>query len=104
MVSRNFNSRCQVSKLYFSLYSLFYLHFFPSHQVDLIDMQSRPDRSFKFVMVYQDHHSKFCRLRPLKNKTAVEVAYNLVDIFCEMGAPLILHKDNGREFANSVSS
>ena len=66
-------------------------------------MQSRADGAFKFIMVYQDHHSKFCRLRPLKNKTAVEVAYNLVDIFCEIGPSHILHSDNGREFANSVS-
>ncbi len=32
-------------------------------QADLIDMQSRPDGNFKFILVYQDHQTKFCCLR-----------------------------------------
>ena len=47
-------------------------------------------------MVYQDHLTKYCVLKALKTKTAVEVAENLVDIFTYMGAPLILHSDNGK--------
>ncbi|XP_068246484.1 KRAB-A domain-containing protein 2-like [Palaemon carinicauda] len=34
-------------------------------QVDLIDMQSMSCRTFKWIMVYQDHLTKFCVLRPL---------------------------------------
>ena len=34
-------------------------------QVDLVDMQSMPDGNFKWIMVYQDHFTKFCVLRPL---------------------------------------
>jgi IS30 family transposase len=41
-------------------------------------------------------------LKPLKTKTAQEVAKNLVEIFGIFGAPKILHTDNGREFANQV--
>ena len=44
-------------------------------QVDLIDMQSCKDGEFNFIMNYQDHLSKSVVLRPLKSKTAVEVAY-----------------------------
>lgn len=71
-------------------------------QVDLIDMQTCRDGEFKFIMVYQDHLSKFVCLRPLKTKTAAEVAYNLIDVFCFFGAPSVLQSDNGREFSNHV--
>lgn len=81
MVHSNMNDRCQI---------------------DLIDMQSNPDGVFKFILVYQDHLTKFCILRPLQCKTAVEVAKHVLDIFCIFGAPSIIQSDNGREFANSV--
>ena len=71
-------------------------------QVDLIDFQSQSDKDFEFIMVYQDHLTKFVILRALKTKTAAEVAYNLIDIFTLFGAPSILQSDNGREFANKI--
>lgn len=79
--SNEFNSRCQV---------------------DLIDMQSQADGDYKFIMVYQDHLTKFVQMRALKTKTAEEVAYHLLEVFTIFGAPCILHSDNGREFANKV--
>lgn len=78
---------------------------FNSHcQVNLLDFQSHPDREYKFIMVYQDHLTKFVVLSALKSKRAEEVAYKLVDIFTLLGAPTILQSDNGREFANNVVS
>jgi len=71
-------------------------------QVDLIDMHSEPDGHYRFIMNYQDHLTKFTILRPLKNKTAEQVAYQLMDIFCMFGAPFRLQSDNGREFANKI--
>ncbi|XP_065223547.1 KRAB-A domain-containing protein 2-like [Planococcus citri] len=71
-------------------------------QVDLIDFQSSKDGDFKFVLNYQEHLSKFVCLRALKTKTAAEVAYHLIDIFCTFGAPSVLQSDNGREFVNSI--
>jgi len=68
-------------------------------QVFLIDMQSEPDGYYRFIVNYQDHLTKFTILRPLKSKTAEEVAYQLMDIFCMFGAPFVLQSDNGREFA-----
>ncbi|KAJ8881001.1 hypothetical protein PR048_017474 [Dryococelus australis] len=67
-------------------------------QVDLIDMQREPDRDYKFTLNYQDHLTKFVVLRPLKTKTADEVADVILDIFCLLGTPNILRSDNGREF------
>jgi Integrase zinc binding domain len=71
-------------------------------QVDLIDFQSQPDGPFKFIMVYQDHLTKFVVLNALERKTAEEVAQKLVDIFTFIGAPSVLQSDNGREFSNQV--
>ena len=50
-------------------------------------------------MNYQDHLTKFTILRPLKSKTAEELAFQLMDIFCMFGAPFILQSDNGLEFS-----
>jgi hypothetical protein len=71
-------------------------------QVDLIDMQSQADEGYKFIMVYQDHLTKFVLLRPLQSKRAEEIAFRLTDILLTCGAPCILHSNNGREFVNSV--
>lgn len=71
-------------------------------QVDLIDMQSNPDRDMKFILVYQDHLTKFVLLRSLHSKRADEVAYHLLDIFTTFGPPNILHSDNGREFCSQI--
>ena len=71
-------------------------------QVDLVDMQSSPQGQFKWIMVYQCHLTKFVILRPLTSKRAVEVAFQLLDIFLLFGAPAILQSDNGSEFTAQV--
>ncbi|XP_029342294.1 KRAB-A domain-containing protein 2-like [Acyrthosiphon pisum] len=71
-------------------------------QIDLIDMQAQSDGEYKFILVYQDHLTKYVLLRPLKHKRAENVAYVFLDIFTTFGAPSILQSDNGREFANKV--
>ena len=71
-------------------------------QVDLIDMQSMKQGEFRWIMVYQDHLTKFCVLRPLTSKRAAEVAYQLLDIFLLFGAPCILQSDNGSEFTAQI--
>ena len=50
-------------------------------QVDLIDMQSMSYQSNKWILVYQDHLTKYCVLSPLTSKRAAGVAYQLIDIF-----------------------
>ena len=71
-------------------------------QIDLIDFQSMADGNFKWLLVFQDHLTKFCVLRPLTSKRASEVAIHLVDIFCLFGAPVILQSDNGSEFTAGI--
>ena len=55
---------------------------------------------YNFLLVYQDHLTKFIVLRPLKKKTAAEVTSILLDIFCLIGPPHILQSDKGKEFKN----
>uniref|UniRef100_A0A8C0VXM4 SCAN domain-containing protein 3 n=1 Tax=Castor canadensis TaxID=51338 RepID=A0A8C0VXM4_CASCN len=71
-------------------------------QVDLIDMQSNPDGQYKFIMHYQDLHTKLNFLRPLKSKKPKEVADALLDIFTITGAPSVLQSNNGRNFARQI--
>ena len=71
-------------------------------QIDLMDMQSMSHNSFKWIMVYQDHLTKFCILRPLTSKRATEVAFQLADIFLLIGAPVVLQSDNGSEFTAAI--
>ena len=73
-------------------------------QVDLIDMQNEPDSDYKFILLYQDHVTKFIQLRPLVNKRAEEFTHNLLDIFTILGALSILQSGNGYEFCQSQRS
>ena len=70
--------------------------------MDLIDFQTSPDGEFKWLLVYQDHFTKFVTLRSLMSKSAIEVAADLLDIFTIIGVPAILESDNGKEFRNQV--
>ena len=56
-------------------------------QVDLIDLQNTDEvnRPYNFLLVYQDHLTKFVVLRPLQRKTAAEVSEVIFDIFCLIG-------------------
>ena len=71
-------------------------------QVDLIDMQSMKQGKYQWIMVYQDHLTKFCVLRALTSKRSAEVAFQLFDVFLLLGAPEILQSDNGTEFTAKV--
>uniref|UniRef100_A0A2S2QA42 KRAB-A domain-containing protein 2 n=1 Tax=Sipha flava TaxID=143950 RepID=A0A2S2QA42_9HEMI len=80
------------------------LEFNSQCQVDLIDFQSHLDGKYKFILVYQDHLTKFIILKPFEYKKAEEIAFNLIDIFTLIGAPSILQFDNGREYSNNIVS
>ena len=45
-------------------------------QIDLIDMQFMAQKSFMWILVYQDHLTKFVILRVLSSKRAAEVAHH----------------------------
>ncbi|XP_066969193.1 KRAB-A domain-containing protein 2-like [Macrobrachium rosenbergii] len=65
-------------------------------------MQSLPVKNCKWVMMYQDHLTKFCALRPITSKREAEVVYHLMDLFLLLTAPVILQSDTGSEFTTHV--
>ncbi|KAE8739593.1 hypothetical protein FOCC_FOCC014909 [Frankliniella occidentalis] len=71
-------------------------------QIDLVDMQTMADGEWKWILVCQDHLTKFIHLRPLKSKRAIEVAEHVLSIFLVFGAPTVPQSDNGREFCNAI--
>ncbi|XP_068235554.1 KRAB-A domain-containing protein 2-like [Palaemon carinicauda] len=71
-------------------------------QFDLIDMQFMSCRTFKWIMVYLDHLTKFCVLCPLTSKRAAEVAFQLADIFLLLGAPIVHGKSRHPQSQGSV--
>ena len=71
-------------------------------QVDLVDLQTMKDGSYRYIMHYVEYLTKFHFLRPLKSKTASEVAYELLLIFLDIGAPHVLQSDNRREFTANI--
>ena len=70
--------------------------------MDLIDIQFMTKAPHKWIIVYQDHLTKYCVLSPLSSKRAVEIAFQLMDIFLLLCALQILQSDNGSEFTASV--
>lgn len=71
-------------------------------QIDLLDLQCKPDRDYYYIFHFQDFLTKFCFLAPLKEKSALEVTKILETIFLTIRAPQILQCDNGSEFKNRL--
>lgn len=71
-------------------------------QVDLVDMQTMKDESYRYILHYVEFLTKFHIIRPLKTKATNDVAKELLYIFLDFGAPRILQSDNGREFTSQL--
>jgi transposase InsO family protein len=71
--------------------------------IDLMDFRTCPDGEYNWICNVQDHFTKFCWLKPLKAKSAEEVALFLYELMGTYGAPVILQSDNGREFRNNLA-
>ena len=94
--------KSKVRKKAFVIKPMIFSEVYSRAQVDLIDIQNQPDGDLNWILVPQDHLTKFVQLRPVKSKLASEIGYQLLDIFSIFGAPNILQSDNGRELVNSV--
>ena len=57
---------------------------------------------FPYLLVIQDHFSKFCMAYPLRNKTAETVLKKIKKFFSYYGEPEQFGSDNGKEFVNSL--
>jgi len=71
--------------------------------IDLADYtHCRSECGHSYVLVIIDLFTKFVILKPLKEKTAIEVASCLYEVGNLVGHYRILQSDNGAEFHNSV--
>lgn len=72
-------------------------------QIDLIEMQPYEDinKGYRYILVVIDCYSKYVWVRPLKNKTGVEVASKMKSILNKAGyIPKNIQSDHGTEFYN----
>ena len=71
--------------------------------IDLMDTSNlkRYNKGITFLLVAIDILSRYLWVRPLKNKTAGEVAKALKYIFKKNRKPKIIRSDSGKEFTNS---
>lgn len=66
-------------------------------QVDLVDMTSKPDNGYKWILTAIDLFSKFAYARPMKNKERRTAVTAMQDIF-QSQKPRVMQTDNGSEF------
>ena len=79
-------------------------------QIDLVDMSNSPSSSticsqkltYRYILVVLDVFSRFCFLRALQSKSSSEVATCLIQIFSDVGPPLRIQSDQGKEFKGAV--
>ena len=67
-------------------------------QMDLVDFQRKPDKGFRWILRYVDHHSGFAHVACLKKKTSLLVGRALIKIMSTAVIPQVLQSDNGGEF------
>lgn len=70
--------------------------------MDLIGPLKLTPRGNKYILTVTDYFSKWVHGCALKNKTAAEVASNLVTLYSLLGCPKRILSDQGREFVNLV--
>lgn len=73
------------------------------HQMDLMDMQQYKTENdgFNYILVVIDCFTRFCWLKPLKNKTAKTLLTALEELYTDAAPiPLRIQTDRGKEFVN----
>lgn len=67
-------------------------------QADLINMRTKRDGKYIWILHLKDYFSKFSILYVFKSKKASEIAYYIGLFVYHLGVPEILQCDNGQEF------
>ena len=61
------------------------------------------EKGFKYILVIQDHFSKWVEAYPIKDQSAGTVAHVLVfEFFSRFGLPIELHSDQGSNFCSEL--
>ena len=67
-------------------------------EIQLINMESIPDKGFRWLLLYRDDATKFLFSRPLKSRDCDEIAFELLYLFLNHGAPLFFNTSLSRNF------
>ena len=70
--------------------------------VDICSLSDGVD-GYKYMIVMVDYFTKWVEAKPLKSKSADEVALFIFETFCRLGSAAVQINDQGREFVNQVS-
>ena len=71
-------------------------------QTDLIDIYTKPDSKYIWILHLKNHFSKFSIFYTLESKKALEIAYYIGLFVCHLGIPEILQCDNNQEFKSAL--
>jgi transposase InsO family protein len=72
--------------------------------IDMSGPHRTTDNEEHYLLVLVDVFSQFVLVAPLKDKSMLSVAQQLVKWFSNVGFPRVIQSDNGSEFVNSVIS
>lgn len=67
-------------------------------QTDLIDIYTKPDSKYIWILYLKYHFSKFSIFYTLESKKALEIVYYIELFVCHLGIPEILQYNNNQEF------
>ncbi|CAF1589554.1 unnamed protein product [Rotaria magnacalcarata] len=70
--------------------------------MNLIDMRTRPDEDFKWILHCRDHFTKYSWAYALPSKEPRYVAESLLQLFFQFGSCKILQSDNGKKFTARI--
>ena len=70
--------------------------------IDLAGKLPTTPRGNTFLLVMVDVCTRFCILRPIKDKKASTIVQQMIEVFCLMGIPRIVGSDGGTEFCNEL--
>jgi hypothetical protein len=65
-------------------------------------MSKSPDNKYSWFLRYTNCTTKEICLRPITTGTVPEIANELLNIYCDQGAPVVLQSLNGRPFVQQV--
>ena len=73
--------------------------------IDLIDLNRYGGNAgYRYILSCIDYFSRYCWIRPLKDKTSLHVKGQMEDIISTaLTTPKVLQSDNGKEFRGSLS-
>ncbi len=70
--------------------------------MDLVDCRRKPDKGYRWILHYVDHHSGFAHVACLKRKTSLLAGRALIKIMPAAVIPQVLQSDNEGEFLGKL--